>query len=415
MVVVFTEYTTPRLVYVLDFIFKSKGTDYHITTSIEEFKKIDSIKINYSNVKLHADFQIFPQGIIQESQIKNNYELTFLNDKWTINQQNDDFAVIFYFLSRYEEYVIKQRDKHDRFSAQDSFIFKNNRLHKPNVDIIVKSIWAILKLDYSIVKHQFKTIITFDIDSAWAIKNKGFFRSLLSDIKDLTKGRCIRDKFMVRLNKINDPFDTFSIIKNTAKTNKVICFFLMANWGKYDKNIHWKNKSFQSLIKNLSESCEIGIHPSYQSYLKPKIIQKEIKRLSDILNYKVFNSRQHFLKLTLPQTYQQLVELGITDDYTMGFADGYGFRAGTSFSFPFFDLSKNEITSLRLHPITYMDGTLNEYLKLNISEAIKVVYQLKKEVQNVGGLFIPLWHNETLNNKGKWQGWLSVFEANLHA
>jgi len=412
MILIYSKHISNRLRYVTDFIFKDKNITYSITNSESEFKNSHLIKINYSKKELEANLSFTPQGILFENDIKANYKVEYCEDIWMINGFDDVFSVIFYFLSRYEEYVILDRDEHDRFSAKNSFIHKSNRLNRANVDIIVKLIFELLNLDYNPVLNKYDSIITFDIDSAWAYKNKGFFRSLLSDVKDLTQGKCIKDKFKVRLNKKQDPFDTFSLIKKVAKSHQVICFFLMGDWSKFDKNINWKNLEFKRLIKDVSSYSEIGIHPSYKSYLKKEQVKKEINRLEKSSSKQIIKSRQHFLKLKIPHTYRLLIELGIKEDYSMGFADAYGFRTGTCFPFYFYDLIQDKQTELKIFPITYMDGTLNQYLGLSIEESIKVVQQLKKEVKSVGGLFIPLWHNETIGGRGKWKGWESVFDTN---
>jgi hypothetical protein len=413
MIIIYSEHITNRLKYVADFIFKDKNILYSITDSETVFKTSDAIKINYSKKELEANLSFIPQGILFETEIKTNYKVEYCEDVWMINGFDDVFSIIFYFLSRYEEYVNLERDEHDRFSAKNSFIFKSNRLSKPNVDLIVKLIFELLNLDYDPILNRYDSVITFDIDSAWAYKNKGIFRSLLSDTKDLTKGKCIKDKFKVRLNKKQDPFDTFSIIKKIASTHQVICFFLMGDWSRFDKNINWKNIEFKRLIKDVSSYCEIGIHPSYKSYLNKDMIYKEINRLKVTSGKEILKSRQHYLKLKLPNTYRQLIDLGIKEDYSMGFADAFGFRAGTCFPFYFYDLIEDKQTDLEVFPITYMDGTLNKYLGLSIDDSIKVVRQLKKEVKSVGGIFIPLWHNETIAGKGQWKGWYSVFESNF--
>ena len=79
----------------------------------------------------------------------------------------------------------------------------------------------------------------------------------------------------------------------------------------------------------------------------------------------------------------------------------------------FFNLKTNTLSHIQIHPITYMDSTLNKYLKLSPEESITIIQKLKKEVKNVGGEFIPLWHNETIGDSGIWKGWLKVFESNF--
>ena len=97
----------------------------------------------------------------------------------------------------------------------------------------------------------------------------------------------------------------------------------------------------------------------------------------------------------------------------MGFADHVGFRAGTARPFKWFDLTKNVVTNLTVHPFVFMDGTLNEYMKLNPEEAIKRIDVLYQEVVACGGEYSFIWHNETIGDYGIWKGWSKVFEYSV--
>ena len=415
MILIYSQHKSTRLNYIFDFVFKAKYQNYLITQCIDEFKASSETKINYSSLDLNADLTIIPEGLLFEKTIRDSINVTFnaSDENWRINDENDPLSIIFFFLTCYEEYYIKERDEHERFSAKNSSLSKNNRLHKPNADLIVMQIWDHLKLDYIPIQKKYKSIITFDIDSAWAIKNKSRVRSIGSDIKSFLKRESTSSRRAIRSGSKADPFDTFDTITEVSKKSEVICFFLLGNWGSLDKNINWKNEHFRYLINDLATKLTIGIHPSYKSYLSPNLIKKELERLNKITNLENTRSRQHFLKLELPKSYEILEEIGIKEDYSMGFADAYGFRAGTSFPFRFFNLSKGTISNLTVYPISYMDGTLNQYLKLSIEDSAKVVKKLKSEIKNTGGIFIPLWHNETINNEGSWRGWMSVFESNF--
>jgi hypothetical protein len=116
------------------------------------------------------------------------------------------------------------------------------------------------------------------------------------------------------------------------------------------------------------------------------------------------------LRLKFPRTYRRLINSGILEDYTMGYASQTGFRAGICTPYFFYDLKKEEVTSLNIIPFQIMDVTLRHYLNLKPEEAIAEIEALMQEVKKVGGTFSAIWHNETVNDEGDWKGYREVFE-----
>ena len=169
-----------------------------------------------------------------------------------------------------------------------------------------------------------------------------------------------------------DPYDTYSYILHFSKNKKleVLFFFLLGDYAQYDKNIRFDHPKMISLIKQLGNTSTIGIHPSYASNKNSKMIGIEKQRLEHILGKSVHHNRFHFLKFSLPKSYQQLLAYGITDDYSMGYADQIGFRAGTCTPYNFYDLENEVQTDLKVHPFAYMDGVLNDHLNLNKETAL---------------------------------------------
>lgn len=121
-------------------------------------------------------------------------------------------------------------------------------------------------------------------------------------------------------------------------------------------------------------------------------------------------SRQHYLIFRLPDTFNLLVEKGIEEDFSMGFADHIGFRAGTSVAFPFYDLKSECRTKLICNPFMAMDVTMTRYMGLSKSEAIQRLEALRDEVKKVNGVFMTLWHNESLSEIWQWKGWSDLYE-----
>ena len=99
----------------------------------------------------------------------------------------------------------------------------------------------------------------------------------------------------------------------------------------------------------------------------------------------------------------------------MGYAKQPGFRASTCTPFYFYDLDFEIQTPLKLFPFTFMDVTLKDYLNLSNEEALEKILELKKEVQQVNGTFISLFHNETLSENDRWKGWNEIYKKTVVA
>ena len=117
--------------------------------------------------------------------------------------------------------------------------------------------------------------------------------------------------------------------------------------------------------------------------------------------------------LRFPETYQKLNSLGIQEDHSLGYAQMPGFRASIASPYPWYDLTLERPTTLKVVPFTVMDATLNMYQKISPSEAVSQVKGLIEECKEVGGQFITLWHNESLSEKWKWEGWSNVLDEIL--
>ena len=139
----------------------------------------------------------------------------------------------------------------------------------------------------------------------------------------------------------------------------------------------------------------IGLHSSYQAGITPTLIGKEKTILEENAGKSIRCNRHHFLASREPEDMTQLEAAGITDDFTMGYADIAGFRLGTSYPVRWINPVNRRLSSIWLHPLTLMECSLEEkkYMGLNQDEAFTYSMNLVEQVKNAGGELTLLWHN----------------------
>jgi hypothetical protein len=423
---IYTHKITHRNKYIFNLIFKDiLDIDFSLTDDADNFKKFDGAKLSYTNNALGDELFFISRNLLFETGIAEqnisvfdyNTSKVFYSTGKASALPFDVFAASFYLVSRYEEYLPHIQDEHNRFDAKDSLAFINGFLHKPVVNTWALWIKEEIKKKYPQVnfpKKSYEFVSTIDIDNAYAFREKGFTRSLGGYLKSLSKAdfKEIAERTRVLLGFQKDPYDTYEFQLEIIKKYhlKSIYFFLLGDYGVNDKNLPIESKKFQTLIKMLGDYADIGIHPSYGSNKSKEQLKKEVGRLSKVLHREITKSRQHFLKLTLPETYRNLIDVDITEDYTMGYASQIGFRASICTSFNFYDLDNELETKLKVFPFAVMEGTLKYHLKISPEDAMQKIIPLIDEVKAVNGTFMSLWHNETLSNQKMWLGWKSVYE-----
>ena len=430
MILIYTTKITPRISFISKFLFSEiLNIPCRITSGMDDFKVYKGPKLNYSNEKSEgllikpASF-LFETGIssfVPEVGLFQGMPVLFpVSDKLSL--PFDIFAASFYMITRYEEYLPQPMDIHRRVLPSESIAYKNGFLNKPVVDQWAMWLRKIVEENYPefyFPHREYQFIPTVDVDIAYAYRHRGFLRTMGAASKSVIKGnwRDFIHRFQTLFLHQPDPYDTFELFRSwfTEFNLTPKYFFLVGKYGRYDKNIAPTHTAMKDLMVKTHNKYEVGVHPSYKSNTNPEVLHSEINKLKQILNDDVKISRQHFLKLQFPETYQQLIANGITEDYSMGYASLPGFRAGTCTPFPFYDLTSENETSLQIYPFQVMDGTLNNYMKLSPDEALVECKKLIDEVKKVNGTFISLWHNESLSEMREWKQWRTVYYKLLEA
>lgn len=403
-ILIYSSVLSERLQYILEFFWK---TDCELTDSIEEFKNNIGPKICYSSEKIDAvSLWIMPFGLLEKDTIERQSITVSQWENLPIFFQPkgdlpfDIFSASFYLISRYEEYLPHQKDQYGRFSEKNALALREGFLQLPLVDLWFQELENKLKEIFSTYKptvSEFRYIPTFDIDIPFAFLHKPLYVQIGALAKNILKNKTIlQQQIATWRGKMPDPYDNFSLLEsqmNQYHFDPIYFFPVAKKHGQYDKNPSQSNTVFQQLIKTQSQKVDIGIHPSWHSGGDKSALFQEKDYLEKVSEKQITKSRQHFIRMTLPTTYQNLIELGIEEDFSMGYGNIDGFRASTTKPFYWFDLSRNKATTFKIHPFCWMDATAFHHTKDNLEKVSEKLQYYFETIQNVDGQMITVMHN----------------------
>jgi hypothetical protein len=421
-IIIYSKIKSSRLTYVLDWLFTTRLQVPYLLTHNTDGLREDNFFIAYGTNIFDA-LTIPAYGLLEQNGISRQPICT---DLWydipvlfaAVEEGDEDyilpfdmFSAIFFLLSRYEEYYTYIPDKHGRYPATESELYKQGWLRRPLVDEWVHLFRIMLETHMAIKlpEQHFSYTPTYDIDIAYSYLGKGLKRNIGGLAKDLLGGNMavVKERTAVLLGSTQDPYDSFNFLAHLHKaTHTQPLYFILCALSNsaFDKNILPTNPLMINLIKRLQKEGPVFIHPSYHAQGGSMMI-KEKKELEKITGASITSSRQHYIKNKVPATYAQFLQQGITDDYSMGYATHIGFRAGTSHTFPWYDLEHETPTVLIIHPFCFMDTAAKYEEQLDSKEAFTALHLMATILKHNGGKLVTVFHNFSLGNDSQWKGW----------
>ncbi len=357
--------------YILNFLLYGNAEAHALvgyTANADEWKNYKVVILPKQSLYLHLDF---PTSTHHD----------------TLIIEADLIYTAYCLLSRKIEEQM-QRDEHNRACWQknrDLFAW----IEQPILDVWGHRLLRLLGLP--IPSAGFSGInLTHDVDTI------AHYRHMRGFLGGLKRGEW-KAAWKAAHNLYDDTAFTFPwMIEQDARCGGRMIYFVKATEGQgFDyPQYDLQGKDFKTLLALLlHHGAEIGLHTSY--YTGDIAMQKQ--SLEQVIGQAVRSNRWHFLRTDMPTDFALLQNAGVTDDYTMGFADYAGFRLGTCRAVRWINPATQEVTSLVLHPLTIMDCTLsnNNYMNLREDKAIKHCKELIDTTYQYGGEVTLLWHNHT--------------------
>lgn len=347
---------------------------------------------------------------------------------------HDPLAGIFWMLSRYEEYQIPIRDAFGRFPASSSLLYRAGVLEEAPADAYVEALGAWLQGQFPAMPGATKTLSLqpgVDIDLCYSYRGKPLLRQVGGVLRELLSGKWgdLMHRLLVLLRQRPDPYDTYAQLESwhakialqaqsvsdadpalRIRSLPPLFMLLTGSYNRQDPAHHPRSPYLRRLARYLHlGGAQLGWHPSLRSNRDEKAAKQEIQAWSALAgSAEALDTRQHYLSLEVTRQPARLVSWGVRRDYSMGYAEAPGFRAGTGHLFGWYDLNTESALPLQVHPLTIMDITLHTYLGLEPEAAMLRVEKVLAAYRRYGGYFSLLWHNSSSGQA--WRGWEKVYQ-----
>ncbi|MGB3779408.1 MAG: polysaccharide deacetylase family protein [Tunicatimonas sp.] len=319
----------------------------------------------------------------------------------------DVVASSFFMLTRWEEYVVEQRDEYNRFPLEASLAYRSGFHQQPVVNQYTELLWRmLLHLDPGLArkKRAFRVVPTHNV--AQIRKWRGF--SQLGS-PNFLQGENLQMAFQnlqtlveVKLGRKDDPYDTFDyLMRASEKFGLQSRFYFMAG-GETEHDNHYRlnQRNVQELLETINNrGHRIGFCPSFNAHTRPLLWQQERDKLRALAPQRITKGRQHQLRFEVPTTWQIWDDADMLVDSSLGYPEQPGFRCGTCYAFPVFNFLTRETLSIYESPLVCSETSLIDHMRLSPEEAEQEVHRIYSEVKRYWGNFVLQWSNTALFTK----------------
>lgn len=353
--------------------------------------------------------------------------------KDSIHMEADLFGGLFFLLSRFEEIVSSERDRHDRFPGKASLAHRAGFLAQPLADVyrrIIRHLIARMWSSWTMAEEKPKPMrVSCDVDEPFDNSASNLYRLIRSMGADLlhrhSPSLAVRRGMNYALRGVVGPrfdpcytFDWYMDVCEAQNLKATFYFIAGHSAGKIDGTYEIDQPRILSLLRKISDrGHHIGMHGSYNTFRDAHQLTDERAALNKALervgvSLEVTENRQHYLRWDTSCTPENLVSAGFKSDSTGGFADLPGFRYGTARPFKMWSWHELRPLDLIQKPLIVMEGTLlsDLYMNLDLEKAAQYIESQKTASEQFGGTFSLLWHNSELKTKSMKSLFLNALE-----
>lgn len=317
-------------------------------------------------------------------------------------------AACFFFLSGFQDWIVLRKGSRFRSREAVQYRMQVHRLPLVNYyfEVLRQALSDAYKTPIAYRSEQSTLFLSHDVDTL----NSGWLEGGWAEFKAFRWQNSLA-LLVKRLLGRDDWYNLGRIMDMEEAMGVHSTFFLLARKGKENADYDITKAKYQKWIQRLQgRSFEVGIQGSKGSHASASHLGADLKRLK----YRVFGNRFHYLNFRPQSTYRALEKNKLKYDSSLGFFDEVGFRHAYCFPFRLWNFDEDRAVEFLELPMVVMDTTLakQKYLYTRRDEAIVIVYDFLKEVEQFKGMLSLLWHNNYFSDY-KYNGWRNVYAQSV--
>lgn len=335
---------------------------------------------------------------------------------------DDLIASAFYWLSDWQEYTRKDRDKHNRLLFKGSLQEVLGLEYRALVDEYGEYLLQFLGHDPVTLRSSktARSIFSHDIDrihkqTAGIIFRETWDYLILNRLKKPLSKRFKRwiEAFSQYLSPVDAYQESISQLLEYSREHTLRSTFIFKSIierHQHDAKDYLKSVYFNQVREQvLFQPFEIGYHSGYLAGSRPDLLQKEWEQLNALLGTQVQIHRSHYLRYDPNVTFPALAELGIKVDSSIAWADHIGLRGQTSHPYPIFDIRSNRELPIMEVPLSVMDTQCFGYMKLSPKQSIEHISRLLNTIKRFNGVVVWNFHHH-IHDPLDAPGWITILE-----
>lgn len=322
----------------------------------------------------------------------------------------DVFASAFFMLTRWEESLLGREEKGDCEESQ-LFCVKHGIHQRPIVNEYADFMRKLLPSDISFSTRRYEVVLSHDVDGfltpSWFRIAKDFVKQTIhgapkNKVLNLTWKEEIKYK-----QAFPSAYSQFELYTNlTEKYNiKEWFYFKVCGKGETEATYLFGDKQTKEIVDKLKKmnnpNVVLGFHPSQNMFGNQKQWNKEVDRITELLQEKPVIGRNHHLLYN----YETLRMWESISDSPLSisncvFHKRQGFRSGVCVPYHLFDLFQQRVMRLIEHPCQIMDTVIRYDTKIKSNEERwSDIQTVIEQVRKHKGELVLTWHIYIRNKK----------------